>query len=341
MTDKSSNDDAPNLLSRIDNTEEEDIYAQLDRLDESLNNELEDLKRIMVLSQESSTIKEGDAANENDKPHDIDATDGNCSNNDDEIDAQSPQLQQPADQEEEVGSTHTAIITGKSKANNRRQRNSSQRGKRNNIRDSNNCKQQTPTISSKRNNRNDRKQQQGSRAKTQVDVVNKVEKNDDAVSSSTAKRAGLSSDVKKNADSSSASKMRAESLSVANKNADSSSTPLKTQPKRMEGRGRGFRRRQATLRHQEQQAKQPNENNEANNNEATTTTKTPPAEGGEGKGRRARARRSRIRREQQKINDEGNNAVPEPRKKKDNLSIEQKQRIIDSLNQGRNNFLSR
>ena len=61
---------------------------------------------------------------------------------------------------------------------------------------------------------------------------------------------------------------------------------------------------------------------------------------GEGRGRRARARRSPVRREQQKEGDKESLATASIRKKY-NLSIEQKQRIIDSLNVARNDFLSR
>ena len=76
-------------LSRQDSAE--DIYAQLDRLDESLNNELEDLKR-MVLSQESTSgaqqISEEGVMNESDdSDQDLLTLDSDVEENNDCLDA--------------------------------------------------------------------------------------------------------------------------------------------------------------------------------------------------------------------------------------------------------------
>eukprot|EP00986_Skeletonema_menzelii_P003365 scaffold1028_cov157-Skeletonema_menzelii.AAC.8 len=371
---ESSNDDALPDVCRID--PEGDIYAQLDRLDESLNNELEDLKRMLTatstctallqVSEEDNTNEPDDCTNDADdenaqpqsqsveqavvnnrtektghsnearrhqrnpqrargknpqkptihakKNHrnqkklddDSDVKQVDCANDDDEIVAQ-PQSHSTAKQE---AVKHHDDTKDKSMQGMRHQR-SPQRRRRNNTRDSrgNNNQKKTTRPAKEHDTKNQRKQVQ--ETKMLDGVVNEDGKNG-------------------NADSSSTPKKMAKSSSAANKEVDTSPTPKKTQPKRMEGRGRGSRRRQALQRHQEQD-KQPN------NDEATKGSTA--AEAAEGKGRRARARRSRVRREQQKINDES--TATESRKKKDNLSTEQKQRIIDSLNQGRNNFLSR
>eukprot|EP00985_Skeletonema_marinoi_P009172 scaffold4242_cov117-Skeletonema_marinoi.AAC.3 len=87
MEEEESNDALD--LSRQDSAE--DIYAQLDRLDESLNNELEDLKR-MVLSQESTSgaqqISEEGVMNESDdSDQDLLTLDSDVEENNDCLDA--------------------------------------------------------------------------------------------------------------------------------------------------------------------------------------------------------------------------------------------------------------
>ena len=275
MEEEESNDALD--LSRQDSAE--DIYAQLDRLDESLNNELEDLKR-MVLSQESTSgaqqISEEGVMNESDdSDQDLLTLDSDVEENNDcldadeivvppkvpqsqsadIIDAQPPLQSQAADQE--VVNNHTDT-TGKSNGI-RRQRNSQRERTRNDTK-GNRGNQQKLTNSEKKNIINHRNKQQNSRTKKQVDVANE-KKNDSAASTSAVKKAQPASAQKKNTNHKKQhpqSKNQAGVASAEEKNndANSSSTAKKTQstrmePKRMEGRGRGSRRRQALQRHQE------------------------------------------------------------------------------------------
>lgn len=279
-----------------------DVHAQLDRLDESLNNELDDLKKRIDLSEESTCsakqiIDEGVASNDPDNP---DVEEGDCSNDDNR-----PVVQPQPQSAERINHTDT---TGKSNDISRRQRNKSQRGKRNDITkgDSRGNQQKSSTDNQKKQNQT-RKQAD--------EIANEDDEN--------------------------------ETVNVI----DSSSTEKnKTQPARMEGRGRGSRRRRAQRRHQEQEKQQSSSDEptsscneipevsiaEAESKENTPMTQKddqvrdtikPKAGPGEGKGRRARARKTRLRREQQKVNNDG--AATESKKQMDNLSSQQKQRIMD------------
>jgi hypothetical protein len=273
----------------------DDIYAQLDRLDESLNNELEDLKRTGLLEEESTFANTKQTEEVASEPDNSDVSEDYCSS--DNNDAEQPQ---PAEQEVNdiiSGNQEDADTTGKSKSNGGRRQRNTQRGKR------------EDATEGSRSTLNQRKKQQNQ-----------------------PKQSGVAHEIDKN----------------------SSITEKRTQPARNEGHGRGSRRRRAQGRHQEEDKQQNGEQPASSRNEIldeslaeaeskenasskikdghdVEDTKKPKDEPGEGKGRRARSRRTRLGRGQQKIQEQ----------KKVNLSSEQKQKIIDSLDQGRNNFLSK
>lgn len=216
---------------------------------------------------------------------------------------------QPQSQSAEQGGINHTDSAGQSNdIIRRRLRNKSRRGKRNDsTKGGPGCNQQESFTSAKKKNNMNQKKQQNQPRKQADEIATEDDKN-------------------------------------STENVESPCTEKKTQPTRMEGRGRGARRRRARRRHQEQDKQQnsdeptsscneiPNESiaeGERESKENTQMkhkddhvvkdTKKPKAGGpGEGKGRRARARRARLRREQQRVKDEG--ATTESNGQIDNLS---------------------
>lgn len=312
-----------------------DIYAQLDRFDKRISCELEDLKRMLLLfaNPQQPMVGEGGVAKKS-VGNEQDSSNHDGSLNDNNKDARSESQSQVAQQQQQIVGDRDTKVESRSSGLQRH----SQRGASINYSGMNGS---TRGFREPKPIPDQKKQKPRNRPNQKDESNNANDKHQRTIASYL------------------------------------SSTDRNTHPNNnihVEGSGIGARRRRARQRYQElvqlETCDDPDESTTKNNCDEYTPTSKPKKERvkeeegraldgnkvaeemdaaqihalkdgpGEGRGRRARARRSPVRREQQKEGDKESLATASIRKKY-NLSIEQKQRIIDSLNVARNDFLSR